>query len=78
VSFKMLQLNQNKNKIKVEIDRTQQSSNLKATMRDALTALDKGEITAMEAKLLCDNLVKSVNSFMNYGSNRLSLVTQIE
>jgi len=74
----MLQLNQNKNKIKVEIDRTQQSSNLKATMRDALTALDKGEITAMEAKLLCDNLVKSVNSFMNYGSNRLSLVTQIE
>jgi len=74
----MLQLNQNKNKFKVEIDRTQQSSKLKATMREALTALDKGEITAMEAKHLCDNLVKSVNSFMNYGNNSLSLVTPVE
>jgi len=47
-------------------------------MRDALTALDKGEITAMEAKLLCDNLVKSVNAFMSYGKTTPLLVVQVD
>jgi len=57
--------------VTLEVDRTQESAKLKHSMKLALAAFNKEEMTAIEANLICTDLMKRISDFIKLEKHNL-------